>query len=86
MPDRAADERTPKQSGSFRHPVVVSATLRWADPVAPGVQKASDMPAPAAEYADQLSISPPRATEAVPDEPLAQRMSRRLLERRGAAQ
>lgn len=86
MSDRAADQRTPKLPGSFRHPLVVSATLRWADPVAPGIRKASDVPTPTGEYPDQLSISPPSATAAVPNEPLAQRMSRRLLERPGAAQ
>lgn len=84
MPDREADEQTPKQPGSFRHPLVVSASLRWADSAEPGIQKASDTRYAEAATSKALSVSLSQAVEAIPDEPLAQRMSRQLLEKRDA--
>ena len=85
MPYHEEDEQTAKQSGSFSHPLVVSATLQWAPAAAPGVQNLPDTPA-VANRTDQLDVSLSRAVEAIPTEPLAQRFSRQLLEKRAATQ
>ena len=79
MSDREPGEETPLQPGPFHHPLVMSARLQWAEPARSGVQEPTETPYAAGESASMPNASLPAATEEIPAEPLAQRISRRLL-------